>query len=124
MIDAGLGGPNPCRIPRLIMKVRSRRCAFSLLELMAVITMIGVVAAVTMFRLNAIDRKAACETVIKQNVNLLQSAVERYRYEKNVFPAAIDQLVADGYLPTVPAEPEFFKYGYDPSSGVVSYSLR
>jgi len=106
------------------MNNRSRCRAFSLLELMAVITLIGVVAAVTMFRLNAVDRKAACETVIKQNVNLLQSAVERYRYERNVFPAALEDLVNEGYLPNVPAEPEFFKYGYDPSSGVVSYGLR
>lgn len=101
----------------------SRR-AFSLLEIMAVITLVGVVAAVTMYRLNNLDLRAANETVIKQNVNQLQNAVERFRFDQNVFPSTLEDLVTAGVVTTIPSETDFFEYRYDPATGLVGYVTK
>src|SRR6185436_1101642 len=101
----------------LSMRTRSKRRGFSLLELVAVVTLIGIVAAVTMYRLNSVDKKTASENVMKQNVNLLQTAVERYRFDKNAFPSNLTDLVTAGFLPKYPTDTEFFKYSYDSATG-------
>lgn len=106
------------------MTTLSSRRAFSLLEIMAVITLVGVVAAVTMYRLNNLDLRAANEMVIKQNVNQLQNAVERFRFDQNVFPSTLEDLVTAGVVATIPSETDFFEYRYDPATGLVGYVTK
>ncbi len=106
------------------MSARPRSKAFSLLELMAVVTLIGVVAAVTMYRLNSVDMRAASETVMKQNVNQLQGAVERYRFDQNEFPKSLTDLVPAGLVTSVPRETDYFRYSYDAATGMVGYTAK
>lgn len=105
------------------MRTRSKRKGFSLLELVAVVTLIGIVAAVTMYRLNSVDKATARQNVAAQNVNLLQSAVERYRFDNGAFPANVTALVTGNYLPATPKAPDATgSYAIDATTGVVSYS--
>ena len=102
------------------MKTRTRKKGFSLLELVAVVTLIGIVAAVTMYRLNSVDQTTAKNNVAKQNVNLLQTATERYYFDNSAYPASAAALVAGGYMPSAPSGPT--GYTYSITSGIWSYS--
>mgnify|MGYP003349597837 FL=1 len=106
------------------MSGKAKRPAFSLLELIAILTLVSVVGTVVLYRLNAADQKATDESVIRQNVDMLQSAVERFRFDRNRFPAELDDLARDGYIMHVPGEPRFYKYRYDPATGLVDYTEK
>lgn len=105
------------------MAKSTKRKGFSLLELVAVVTLIGIVAAVTMYRLNSVDKATARQNVAAQNVNLLQSAVERYRFDNGAFPANVTALVTGNYLPAQPKAPDATgSYSINATTGVVSYA--
>ena len=102
------------------MQTRTRKKGFSLLELVAVVTLIGIVAAVTMYRLNSVDQTTAKNNVAKQNVNLLQTATERYYFDLSAYPANAAALVTAGYMPAAPTGPT--GYTYSIAGGIWSYS--
>ena len=102
------------------MKTRNRKKGFSLLELVAVVTLIGIVAAVTMYRLNGVDQTTAKNNVAKQNTNLLQTATERYYFDNAAYPASAAALVTGGYLAAAPTGPT--GYTYSIAAGIWSYS--
>ncbi|MFM2093501.1 MAG: hypothetical protein RIS70_625 [Planctomycetota bacterium] len=106
------------------MKGETKRQAFSLLELLAILALVSVVGAVVLFRLNANDQRATDESVIRQNIDMLQSAVERFRFDRNRFPADLDDLARDGYIMRVPGEPRYYKYRYDPATGLVDFTEK
>ncbi|MCC9601561.1 type II secretion system GspH family protein [Stieleria sp. JC731] len=63
----------------------SRRRGFSLLELLAVITILAVIAAVVIPRITA-SKKSAQQEVNKQNMAEINAAVERWYFEKGSYP--------------------------------------
>ncbi|MEL6108652.1 MAG: prepilin-type N-terminal cleavage/methylation domain-containing protein [Planctomycetota bacterium] len=63
-----------------------RRTGFSLLELLAVVTILGVIAAVVIPRISA-SKVTAQQEVNRQNIAEINSAVERWYFEKGSFPA-------------------------------------
>ena len=101
------------------MKARLNRKGFSLLEMIAVITLIGIVAAVTLYRLNGVNQNTARNNVANENVALIQAAVERYYFENGSFPTDVGTLVPT-YLPSNPKAPHP-SGSYSISSGIVSY---
>lgn len=107
------------------MKVTRKRPrnGFSLLELVAVVTLIGIVAAVTMYRLNSVDQATAKQNVAAQNVNLLQSAVERYRFDNGAFPANVTALITGNYMPAQPKTPHTGGAYAISGTGVVTYTV-
>ncbi|WP_149496896.1 type II secretion system protein [Roseiconus lacunae] len=62
-----------------------RRKGFSLLELLAVITILAVIAAVVIPRITA-SKKSAQQEVNKQNIAEINAAVERWYFEKGAYP--------------------------------------
>ena len=66
--------------------LRSRRRGFSLLELLAVVTILGVIAAVVVPRISNSKAGAQAE-VNKQNIAEINAAVERWYFEKGSWPA-------------------------------------
>ncbi|QDT11430.1 type II secretion system protein [Planctomycetes bacterium K23_9] len=63
-----------------------RRRGFSLLELLAVVTILGVIATVVIPRISSSKAGAQAE-VNKQNIAEVNSAVERWYFEKGKWPA-------------------------------------
>ncbi len=107
------------------MRTRSQhkrnRKAFSLLELVAVVTLIGIVAAVTMVRLNSVDQQTARDNVDSQNISLIQTAVERYRFDIGSLPTNTGVLVSNNYLASTPESPtDGGSYTINQTTGVVS----
>lgn len=81
-----------------------RRFGFTLIELMIVmaiiITLMGV--AVPFYQKSIMRAK---ETVLKNNLFAMRSAIDEYSYDKQKAPQSLNDLVTDGYLRAVPKDP-------------------
>lgn len=89
---------------RLIQSGRRRQFGFTLIELMIVmaitITLMGV--AVPFYQKSIMRAK---ETVLKNNLFAMRSAIDEYSYDKQKAPQTLQDLVTDGYLRAVPKDP-------------------
>lgn len=77
---------------------------FTLLEMLAVITIIGIIAAITVTRISqqALDAKKKCCLQYKGDIN---SAIERYFFDKGSFPNAVTDLEGEYYPDAIPKCP-------------------
>ncbi len=66
---------------------RQRRAGFSLLELLAVVTILGIIAVVVIPRIS-VSADAAKQNANKQNIAEINAAVERWYFEKGKYPKA------------------------------------
>lgn len=96
---------------------RHRRThGFTLLEMLAVVTILGIIAAIVVPRFaNFTD--TAKTNVAKHHIAQLQAIVERHYIDASAFPADLDELVTDGYIDAVPTHPDSTKeYALDGST--------
>ncbi len=87
--------------------MRARRRAeqgFTLLELMIVMIIIGILAAVAVPAYLQSVRKAK-EAVLREDLHTMRSAIDSYTVDKQKAPQALDDLVTSGYLKTMPKDP-------------------
>ncbi len=86
---------------------KPRRRGFSLLELLAVVTILGVIAAVVVPRIST--SKAGAQTEVnKQNIAEINSAVERWYFQKGTWPKTdLSDIGSDvNYFPSgIPTNP-------------------
>ncbi len=84
---------------------KNRRGGFSLLELLAVVSILGVIAAVVIPRVTSSKDKAA-ENVNLQNIAEINAAVERYYLLEDAWPASLKDLNNEQYFPEgIPVNP-------------------
>lgn len=103
------------------MSRRNRRSAFSLLELLAVVTILGIIAAIIVPRVQVSNDKAN-EKVNSHNIATMNAAIERYYVDNTSWPASLTDL-APTYLPDgVPAHPLGKTYGIDATTHRVTES--
>lgn len=77
---------------------------FTLIELMIVMAIIVILIGVAVpFYQKSITR--AKETVLRNNLFAMRSAIDEYTYDKQKAPQALQDLVSDGYLRDVPKDP-------------------
>ena len=84
-----------------------KRSGFSLLELLAVVTILAVIAAVVVPRISS-SKVAAQQEVNKQNIAEINAAVERWYFEKGSYPQLnLSDIAADvQYFPEgIPQNP-------------------
>lgn len=94
-------------IYRTGQKGRQRRAGFSLLELLAVVTILGIIAVVVIPRIS-VSADAAKQNAHKQNIAEINAAVERWYFEKGSYPKAnLTDIGADSnYFPDgIPTNP-------------------
>lgn len=89
---------------RLIRSGNALRRGFTLIELMIVITVIGILLtiAVPMYR-KALVR--ANESVLRSNLFTIRTMIDEYTYDKQKAPQTLQDLVEAGYLRQVPIDP-------------------
>ncbi len=82
------------------MRTPSRkRRGFSLLELLAVVTIMGVIAAVVIPRISS-SKRSAQEKVNQQNIAEINTAIERWYFEEGDWPNDLEGIGADAdYFP-------------------------
>ena len=82
-----------------------KRRGFSLLELLAVVTIMGIIAAVVVPRLTQSTTTAKINGELQYRGDL-NNAIERYYFDTGAYPADLDVLHTDGYYPTpIPLNP-------------------
>ena len=87
------------------MSGRSKQDAgFTLIELMIVMAIIGVLAVVAIPKFES-ALKLARESVLKEDLHVLRSAIDSYTMDKQKAPQTLDDLVTDGYLKAIPEDP-------------------
>ena len=83
-------------------KVKSNsESGFTLLELIVVIAIVGILAAVAMPKLKDVPRKAN-EAVLKTNLHTLRDVIDQHYGDKGRYPASLEALVEGGYLRKIP----------------------
>jgi general secretion pathway protein G len=89
---------------RTISRDRAHEQGFTLLELMVVMLIIGVLAAIAVPSYLASVRKAK-EAVLKEDLHTMRSAIDSYTVDKAKAPQSLDDLVQAGYLKAIPKDP-------------------
>src|ERR1700733_14657946 len=88
----------PTRAPR------SREQGFTLLELMIVMVVIGLLAAIAIPSYTR-NVRAANEAVLKEDLHTMRVAIDSYTVDKAKAPQSLDDLVQSGYLKYMPVDP-------------------
>src|SRR5258706_5322026 len=98
------------------LRKRGQRRGFSLLELLAVVTILGIIAVVVVPRIS-VSSTTAKQKADAQNKAEINSAVERWYFEKGTYPA--------DNLSDISADTTYFPSGLptNPSNGAV-YTLN
>lgn len=84
--------------------MRSTQRGFTLLELIVVVAMIGILAAIVMPALAKMPTRAK-EAVLKTNLHTLREVIDAFYGDKGHYPESLDALVEEDYLRAIPVDP-------------------
>jgi general secretion pathway protein G len=85
-------------------RTRSGRSGFTLIELMIVMTIIGILVsiAIPIYQKSVIRAR---ESVLRQNLFSIRNVIDEFTYDKSKAPQSLQDLVSEGYLRQVPVDP-------------------
>lgn len=88
---------------RLTLRIR-REAGFTLVELLVVIAMITILAAMAVVQYrNSVQRTQ--EATLKTNLFRMRDAIDQYYADKGKYPSSLDTLVSEQYLRRIPVDP-------------------
>jgi general secretion pathway protein G len=91
----------------MVATPKSRRTAeqgFTLIELMIVMTIIGLLLAIAIpSYINSV--RSAKEAVLREDLHAMRTAIDSYTVDKQKAPQSLDDLVQAGYLKAMPKDP-------------------
>ena len=82
----------------------SGKKGFTLLEMMIVLTIIAILASISIPMYQAIVLRAK-EAVLKDNLHGLRSVIDQYTADKKTAPQSLEDLVSAGYYREIPEDP-------------------
>jgi len=85
-------------------KKRSWRRGFTFVELMVVVTIIVILVSMAIPQLTKSITRSK-ESVLRNNLFTLRTVIDNYSYDKGKAPQSLQDLVSEGYLRAVPADP-------------------
>jgi general secretion pathway protein G len=77
---------------------------FTLLELLVVMTIIGILAAIAVPALRDSPKRAR-EATLRADLFTFRSVIDQYKGDKGNYPADLDVLIKDGYMRKIPLDP-------------------
>jgi general secretion pathway protein G len=89
-------------MPQRIRRAQQDQSGFTLVELLIVIVILGILAAIVVFAVNGIQNKSA-EAACKADVQTITTAAESFDAQYGYFAKDMSQLVKMGFLHSVPA---------------------
>ena len=92
-------------------KTSARSRGFTLIELMVVISIIGVLAGIAVVQVKNMQRKAR-ETALKKDLHDMREAIDNFYADKQRYPADLNELVPK-YLARIPKDPISKKADWD-----------
>jgi general secretion pathway protein G len=82
----------------------SRESGFTLLELIIVLTVIGILATIAVPAFKDVPRRAQ-EAALRTNLRTMCDAIDQYHADKGKYPPSLEALVEDHYLRFLPLDP-------------------
>ena len=86
------------------MRNRRTQSGFTLIELIIVMTIIGILATLAIPYFAAAIRHAR-EAVLREDLQTMRMAIDSYTMDKQKAPQSLDDLVQEGYLKAIPEDP-------------------
>ncbi len=83
---------------------RSRESGFTLLELLVVMTIIGILAAIAVPALRDSPKRAR-EATLRGDLFTFRSVIDQYKGDKGNYPVDLTVLIKDGYMRKIPLDP-------------------
>ena len=90
----------------LLSRFRARRKTqhgFSLIELIVVVTIIGILAGIALINVGTAQRKAR-ETALRENLFQMRKAIDNFYADKQRYPSDLNELVPN-YIRKIPNDP-------------------
>jgi general secretion pathway protein G len=85
-------------------QIKWRVAGFTLLELMLVISIIIILAAITLPQYQKTIRHTR-ESVLRDDLRKMRSLIDQFAADKGRLPQSLDELVSEGYMREVPVDP-------------------
>jgi general secretion pathway protein G len=86
------------------MVKKSAQRGFTLIELIVVVTIIGILAAVAVSNVRFAQQKAR-EAALKDDLFEMRKAIDNYYADKQKYPDSLQSLVSEKYLRRIPSDP-------------------
>jgi len=93
-----------CRVPAAPHRLPSALLGFTLIELMIVITIIMILASISIpiYQASLVHAK---EAVLRDDLFTMRSVIDQYTLDKQKAPQSLQDVVAAGYLKAIPKDP-------------------
>lgn len=107
MVNEALTAVNDAKVDRSLTIRRSRgrgpQSGFTLIELIVVVTIIGILAGIAVVNVKNAQRKAR-ETALMKDLHDMREAVDNFYADKQRYPTDLNELVPN-YLKRIPKDP-------------------
>lgn len=95
--------PTAIRAPKRGLRVRRGQNGFTLIELIVVVTIIGILAGVAVVQVMNAQRKAR-ESALRHNLFIMRQAIDNFYADRQRYPTDLNELVPR-YMRTIPKDP-------------------